>query len=107
MAQQLRALAALPEDQGSIPSTHMGGSQSCVSLVPGESSAFPLVPSSGTACMWHIDVHAGKTLIHIKEVFKGRASEHMEYEILTRDKMGPDYQKSVECQAKEPSLYSA
>ena len=35
MAQQLRAPAALPEDLGSIPTHPYGGSQLCVTPVPG------------------------------------------------------------------------
>lgn len=50
IAQRLRALNALPEDLGSIPSTHM---------VPGD-----LIPSSGfcghQSHMQHTDMHAGK-----------------------------------------------
>jgi hypothetical protein len=44
MAQQLRALAALAEDPGSIPSTHNGSSH--LSLTP--------VPTDLTPSHWHI-----------------------------------------------------
>ena len=66
MAQQLRALAALLDDQGSTPST---------SLV-----AHMVVCNSGsrrrtvlifmdTFCMWCTDTYTGKTDIHIKQEY--------------------------------------
>ena len=60
MVQRLRVLTALPEDLGSIPRTHIGGSH-------------PLVTSVPDALFWppwvlHIygvqETHVGKTLIH-------------------------------------------
>jgi hypothetical protein len=50
-AQQLRALAAFPEDPGSIPSTHMTA-HNCNSSSRGFNAL--------------TDIHAGKTPIHIK-----------------------------------------
>jgi hypothetical protein len=41
MAHWLRALAVLPEDPGSIPSTHMAAQNHSITLVPGG-----LIPSS-------------------------------------------------------------
>jgi hypothetical protein len=52
MAQWLRALAVLPEDQGSVASTPMGSSQLSVAQILGH-----LAPSN---------IHASKTPIHIK-----------------------------------------
>ena len=49
VAQWLRALAALPEDPGSIPSTHMTAHNVC---------------SSHT----HTDMHADKTPMHAHEI---------------------------------------
>ena len=53
MAQQLRALAALPEDLGSIPSTNVAVC-TCLYL------QFPGIQHPRT------HIHAGKTLMHIK-----------------------------------------
>lgn len=49
MAQRLRALATLPEDPVSIPSTNMGA-HNCLQLSPRGS-----------------DIHAGKTTMYIKK----------------------------------------
>ena len=58
MAQQLRTLIALPEDWGSIPSTHMAAHNH---LTP---SGF----RGGTVCT---DIHANRTLIYkVNESFK-------------------------------------
>ena len=51
MAQQLRVLAALPEDPGKIPSTHMAV-HNCLIQVLGDMTS-------------HTDIHAGKTPMHI------------------------------------------
>jgi hypothetical protein len=47
MAQQVRALAVLPEDLGSIPRTHMS-----VILVPGN-----LTPSFSHTCRQNTNIH--------------------------------------------------
>jgi hypothetical protein len=64
VAQWLRALAVLPEDQGSIPKCPHNGSQLSVSPVLGD-----LTPSSELlqqhTCVWCTDAHAGKIPIHI------------------------------------------
>ena len=62
--QQLRAWAALPEDQSSNPSTHMSARNN---QLP---SPRDLTPSFGLWALhtkWYTDVHAGKTPIHIKQ----------------------------------------
>ena len=50
MAQQLRALAALPEDLGLIPSAHMAA----------------VGVSKAPAYICCTDIHASKTSIHVK-----------------------------------------
>ena len=57
MTQRLRALAALPEDLGSILRTHM--------VAPGnpKPSSGLIVPSTHR----YIDIHATKTLINIRK----------------------------------------
>ena len=64
MAQPLRALAALAEDLGQIPCTHMVVYNQLDPPFPGD-----LMPSSGLymhqTCMWDTDIHAGKIVIHI------------------------------------------
>jgi hypothetical protein len=52
VAQWVRALAALAEDPGSNPSTHMGISQPPVIPVPGRT--MPLLATVGTACTWYV-----------------------------------------------------
>lgn len=62
ITQWLSALAALPEEQGSIPNTHMVANNSI-------SRGFDaLFSPSGAPCtyVWHVDTHAGKKSIHIK-----------------------------------------
>lgn len=58
-AEQFRVLVALEKALGLIHGTH-NSLQSFVTSVPGN-----LIPSYGThghkSCMWHTDVHAGKT----------------------------------------------
>ena len=54
VAKWLRAVAALPKDTGSIPSTCMVAHNQC------------LLASTGTMCA---DIHAGKTSIHIFLMF--------------------------------------
>ena len=53
MAHQLRALAALPEDPGSAPSTYMAA-HNCYSS------------SRGYGTLTQTYIHAGKTPMHIK-----------------------------------------
>jgi hypothetical protein len=53
MAQCLRALAALPEDLGSIPSTHMAA-HNCLQLQSWESNAFFWPPGAPDKQMVHI-----------------------------------------------------
>jgi hypothetical protein len=64
MAQQLRELAALPEDWGLIPSTHMAAHKSLELQL--QRIRCPLLASMDTICTWYTDTHAGKTPIHIK-----------------------------------------
>ena len=54
MAQQLRALAALTEDQGSIPSTHLKWLTTTCYCSPRDHS---LLPSVGTTYMLHSNTH--------------------------------------------------
>lgn len=59
MVQWLRALTvALPEVQGLIPDTHMEAHHHL--WLQSSRLWCPLLPSTGTECMWCIDVHAGK-----------------------------------------------
>jgi hypothetical protein len=53
MAQWLRALAALPEDPSSIPSTHMADHNGLYLQIQG--IGYP-----------HVDIHVGKTPLHMK-----------------------------------------
>jgi hypothetical protein len=55
MAHQLRALAALPADPGSIPSTHTGAHNS-VTPIPEN-----LTPSQRHTCRPNINAHKRKT----------------------------------------------
>lgn len=63
MAQQLRAFAILAEELGLNPSTH-NGSQLSVILVPEHLKSS--LASTGTACTYYTDVHAGRTPTHTK-----------------------------------------
>lgn len=56
MAQQLRTLTALAEDQGSIPSTHTFYEP--VTPVPDDLTE-PLLASEGTRHTWSVDTQAG------------------------------------------------
>jgi hypothetical protein len=51
MAQGLRALAARAEDQGSIPSTYMSGSQPPVAPVPGDPMTFSSLQRHSMHCI--------------------------------------------------------
>jgi hypothetical protein len=51
MAKWLRPLAVLPGDLGLIPNTHMAEDPK------------PFLETTGTTCMWCVDIHAGKTPI--------------------------------------------
>lgn len=68
MDRELRALAALPQCLTSVPSTHTGGSQQSIILVP----EYPL-PSSGLRgyhmhhmCMVHAHTCRQSTHMHFK-----------------------------------------
>jgi hypothetical protein len=52
MAHWLRILAVLPEDQGSIPSTHNGSSELSVTPVPGDPT-----PSHRHICRQNTNAH--------------------------------------------------
>jgi hypothetical protein len=56
-AQPLRALAALPEDLGWIPSTHMEAHR----VSNYRDLCHPLLSLIDSAYLWCIDIHAGKT----------------------------------------------
>lgn len=58
MAQQYRALAGLPEDQGSILAP--------TGWLTTISSKSPLLASLGTTYTWCRDTHAGKIYLYIK-----------------------------------------
>ena len=64
MAQQLRALAALPEDMGSVPRTHIVAHKWLKIQVQGIQHS--LLAFMGTRYTARIDMHAGKTHIHMK-----------------------------------------
>lgn len=57
MASWLRKLATFPKNPGSIPSTHTVAYNVMYSLRDLSPSPY----SVGTAHMWYIDIHAGKT----------------------------------------------
>lgn len=62
MVPRLRALVALTEDAGSVPSTHSGLQSSIPSLSEDTAPFADLhLPQ---ACKWHTDKHVGK--IHMK-----------------------------------------
>jgi hypothetical protein len=65
MAHKLKALAALPQDQGSIPRTYTVASNLCNPSSWGTNTLFWLA-SWGTAYMWFTGICAGKTCIHIR-----------------------------------------
>jgi len=67
MVQWLKALAALPEDWGSILSTHMAAHNHCLTLVPGD--PIPLLTSAGTIHKLCIDTNSGKTHIYLHVSF--------------------------------------
>lgn len=52
---QLRALAALAKDQGSVPSSHM------TSVTPVSGDLCPLLASESTACTQCTAIHAGRS----------------------------------------------
>ena len=58
-----QGLRRLPEDLGSIPSTH-GAAHNCPSSSRGNATLS--WPSTSTACTWCTDMHEGKSPIHIK-----------------------------------------
>jgi hypothetical protein len=60
MAQQFKALTALPEDVSSIPSTHMRFTTVCDSSSKGFYALIIL-----QAFTWYINIHEGKPPIHI------------------------------------------
>ena len=60
-AQPLRALTALPEDLGSVPSTRM------VAHNQFQWTQLPLLTSKDTRRASGTDTHAGKTLMHFKD----------------------------------------
>jgi hypothetical protein len=74
MAQQLRALAALPEDPGSISSTYggvggwggWGGCQNCQPLQFQETQCPLLALHRRQAYTWYKDIHTGKMPKHIR-----------------------------------------
>jgi hypothetical protein len=61
VAQQLRALDALAEDLGSIPSTHMAAHKPCVTV---SGYQCPLLAPTGTD-MFASQTHPGKTVIQL------------------------------------------
>lgn len=58
MAQGLKALATLPEDHSSSPSTHTMTHNHLQFLF--QSIQCPLLASVGSACTWYTDMHSGK-----------------------------------------------
>jgi len=64
MARWLRTPAAPLEDLGSISSTHRHLTSIYVKLHPGHLTL--LWPPRGLAYTWYTNMHAGKTLRHIK-----------------------------------------
>ena len=61
MAHQLRTQDALPEDPGSIPSTHTEAH-----TLQFQGIRHSLLVSESTACTWYMDTYTNKTPIHIK-----------------------------------------
>lgn len=72
MAQWLRAYDALPEDPGSIPTPHNTSPQPSVIEELMSSSVLYRHP----ARMWHTDMHASKTLIHVSFFFNFKKEKH-------------------------------
>jgi hypothetical protein len=64
LAECLSVLAALPEDQGSIPSNHNGSSQ--VSITTISRDPVPSFGLYGYLHWWFIEIPEGKTPLHIK-----------------------------------------
>ena len=64
MAQWLRAFAALAEDPGLGPITHMLAHNWL--WLQGQGILWPCLASKDTVQMWYTYMHAGKKLIHIK-----------------------------------------
>ena len=69
MAHLLRALAALAEDPGSVPSTHTAAHNHLLTQVPGESNTL-LRALNTLLCARHSrgahNIYASRTPIHIK-----------------------------------------
>lgn len=63
-AQLLPALTALPEDLGSILGTYLVAYNS-LTQVPGHPP--PSLTSAGITLMYYADIHAGRTLIRVKQ----------------------------------------
>ena len=68
MGRVVHSTAALAEDQGSVPSTHMVATKPLLALVPGDPR--PLLNSTSTrhACRTQPYVDAGKTPVRIQQV---------------------------------------
>lgn len=52
----------------------VGGDQPSVTPVPGGVQC-PLLAADGTLCIWCIDIHAGKTSMHIKRKRKEKEKD--------------------------------
>lgn len=57
-------LTVLSEVPDSIPSTHRVANYELLLHFPGDPNA--LLAPAGTTCMWCMDVHVGKIVIHVK-----------------------------------------
>lgn len=64
-AQGLGALTTVPEDEGSLPSAHMGANSHLQLQFQGIQN-HPLA-AKDTAHMWYTGIHAGKTPIFINK----------------------------------------
>ncbi|EGW04989.1 hypothetical protein I79_003494 [Cricetulus griseus] len=66
MAQQLRALVALPEDLGSSPSTHMAAYSHLQLQSQGIQHPLPVSMGTRHGCGAQPDMYTGKIPIHMK-----------------------------------------
>lgn len=65
MALGFRALAALPEDMGTLPCIHVAGNIGLFLQLQG--IRCPLLASINTVCIWYKDIYASKIPIQMKK----------------------------------------
>lgn len=72
-ANQLRALAGVPEDPVQFPAPH---GSSLLSVTPVKGALVPTLAWVGIASMWRTFILAGKTLVHKSKMLKIFFSRH-------------------------------